>query len=92
MSEPLPEPQRSAERERLAAAIEHLARARDRLARAKEAYARLDLYGPDSADHVKERAERALAAAKEEAPRLMVAQLLGTSTEGRYRSRPRRRP
>ena len=78
---PQARPERAAERTRLAEAIEQLARARDRLARAKEAYGQLDLYGPDSPDRVKERAERALAAAKEEAPRLMVAQLLGDSTE-----------
>jgi hypothetical protein len=82
VSEPLPEPQRTAEREALAKAIAQLARARDRLARAKEAYARLDLHGPNSADRQRERAERALVEARERAPHLMVAQLLDTPTRG----------
>ena len=73
-------PQRSQERQRLAEAIEHLGAARRRLARAREAFTRLNLYGPDSPDRVKERAERALAEAKERAPRMMVEQLLGTAT------------
>jgi len=74
-------PQRSQERQRLAEAIEHLGAARRRLARAREAFTRLNLYGPDSPDRVKERAERALAEARERAPHLMVAQLLGDSPE-----------
>ena len=73
-------PQRSQERQRLAEAIEHLGAARRRLARARDAFTRLNLYGPDSPDRVKERAERALAEAKERAPRMMVEQLLGTAT------------
>jgi hypothetical protein len=73
-------PQRSQERTKLAEAIEQLARARDRLARAKKAFTRLSLHGPDSVDRQKELAERALAATKERAPRMMVEQLLGTAT------------
>jgi hypothetical protein len=73
-------PQRTAERQKLAEAIEQHARAVQRLEHVREAWSRLRL-NEAGADREKAQAERALADARERAPRLMVAQLLGGQTE-----------
>jgi hypothetical protein len=73
-------PQRSPERERLAQAIANHARAVERLTCAREAWGRLRL-AEASAAREKARAEQELAASRENAPRLMVDQLLGGQTE-----------
>ena len=76
MSEPLPEPQRSPERQRLAEAIAHLGGLDSQLGRLAEARGRLGLRDKE---RVLDSARRGVAEARGRAPAIVVAKAMGES-------------
>jgi hypothetical protein len=74
VSEPLPEPQRSPERARLAQAIAHLGGLDKQLERLAEARSRLDRRGKE---HTLDSAHRALDQTRQRAPEILIAKMMG---------------